>query len=57
MIYVLLAEGSICKDVAELLALSPRTVDTHRTHIMSKLRLHTAVEMTISAIHRGLIIV
>ncbi|MGA2185005.1 MAG: response regulator transcription factor [Bryobacteraceae bacterium] len=57
MIYVLLAEGRICKDIAELLALSPRTVDTHRTHIMSKLRLHTAVELTLSAVHRGLIIV
>jgi two-component system response regulator NreC len=57
MIYVLLAEGRICKDVADLLALSPRTVDTHRTHIMSKLKLHTAVELTLSAVHRGIIMV
>jgi DNA-binding NarL/FixJ family response regulator len=57
MIYVLFAEGRVCKDIADLLGLSPRTVDTHRTHIMSKLKLHSAVGLTLSAINRGLIIV
>jgi two-component system response regulator NreC len=54
-VYVLLAEGIICKDVAALLALSPRTVDTHRTHIMAKLNLHTAVDLALSAVRRGLV--
>ena len=50
----LLAEGRTSKRIAELLAISPRTVETHRRNIMRKLRLHSVAELTKFAIREGL---
>jgi DNA-binding NarL/FixJ family response regulator len=54
-IYQLLAEGQSNKDIAVLLGLSLHTVETHRTRIMEKLDVHSAAELVLSAVRRGLV--
>ena len=51
----LLAEGKTNKDVAAMLNLSVYTVETHRTHILQKLNLHTVPEMILYAVRKGII--
>jgi two-component system response regulator NreC len=54
-IYQLLAEGRSNKEIAALLCLSLHTVETHRTRVMDKLGLHSAAELVLSAVRRGLV--
>jgi DNA-binding NarL/FixJ family response regulator len=54
-IYQLLAEGNSNKDIASLLGLSLHTVETHRTRIMEKMNVHSAAELVLSAVRRGLV--
>jgi DNA-binding NarL/FixJ family response regulator len=54
-IFQLLAEGIRVKEAAKLLCLSPKTVETHKYHIMSKLRIRSMSEWTKEAIRRGLV--
>jgi DNA-binding NarL/FixJ family response regulator len=49
-----LAEGKCNKEIAEALALSPKTIDTYRQRIMSKLGLHTHSDLIRYAIRSGL---
>lgn len=51
----LVAEGRSSKEVAELLSISPATVETHRAHLLQKLRLHNTVEVVRYATRRGII--
>ncbi len=51
----LLAEGKSNKDVAALLNLSVYTVETHRTRIMQKLDLHSAVDIVMYAVRKKII--
>jgi DNA-binding NarL/FixJ family response regulator len=51
----LLAEGKSNKDVAALLNLSTYTVETHRTHLMQKLDLHSSVELVLYAVRKKII--
>jgi DNA-binding NarL/FixJ family response regulator len=51
----LLAEGKINKEVATALALSVRTVETHRANIMRKLELTSIVELVHYAVRHQLI--
>jgi DNA-binding NarL/FixJ family response regulator len=51
----LLAEGRTNKDVALLLNLSPNTVETHRTHLMQKLDLHSTAEIVLYAVRKQII--
>jgi two-component system response regulator NreC len=51
----LVAEGHTNNQIAERLFISPKTVDTHRTHIMDKLNLHSRAELVKYAIRRGLL--
>ena len=48
------ADGMSSKDISEHLFISPKTVENHRTSIMSKLGLSNAVDMTRYAIRHGL---
>lgn len=50
----LLAEGRTAKEVAAALAVTLKTVETHRYHIMQKLGLHSVAELTRYAIREGL---
>ena len=50
----LIAEGNTNATIAEKLLLSVRTVEAHRAHIMSKLRLTSHVDLVKFAINQGL---
>lgn len=54
-VLVLVAEGKATKEIAELLGVSVKTVETHRAHIMNKLGIHEAANLVRYAIRRGLI--
>lgn len=54
-LYHLLAEGNSSKEIAARLGISVHTVETHRTHIMDKLQIHSVAELVLSAVRRGLI--
>ena len=42
----MIAEGFTNKEIGLIVNISPRTVDTHRTNLMKKLNLHSAVDIT-----------
>lgn len=54
-ILVLIARGASCRKMAELLGISPKTVQTHRARIMEKLNLHKSSDLTRYAIEAGLL--
>jgi len=51
----LVAEGKTNKEIANTLHLSLYTVDTHRTHILQKLNLHSVPEVILYAVRKGII--
>ena len=51
----LLAEGKGSKEMATLLGLSVKTVETHRSHILRKLNCHSVTELVRYAVHNHLI--
>jgi two-component system, NarL family, response regulator NreC len=51
----LVAEGKSNKEVANVLNLSLYTVETHRTHILQKLNLHSVPELILYAVRKGII--
>jgi two-component system, NarL family, response regulator NreC len=51
----LLAEGKANKDVANLLNISFTTVETHRSHILQKLSLHSTAELILYAVRKRII--
>ena len=50
----LVAEGNTNQDIAELLCLSRKTVETHRGNVMDKLDLHKVTDLVKYAIREGL---
>lgn len=54
-VFQLIAEGHSNKEIADLLSVSPSTVDTHRTHILQKLDVHSTAELVLYAVRRGVI--
>ena len=54
-IFQLIAEGNSNKEVADLLSISPATVETHRAHILQKLDVHNTAELVLYAVRRGVI--
>jgi two-component system response regulator NreC len=50
----LVAEGKTVKEIARLLHISPKTADTNRRQIMSKLGISSVAELTKYAIREGL---
>jgi DNA-binding NarL/FixJ family response regulator len=51
----LLAEGNSSKQVASRLNLSVKTVETHRTNIMRKLKLHSVSELVLYAVKNQMV--
>jgi two-component system, NarL family, response regulator NreC len=51
----LVAEAKTNKEIAALLNVSTSTVETHRARIMEKLDLHSAAEIVLYAVRRGVI--
>ena len=51
----LIAEGRKTREIAELLYISAKTVETHRAHIKDKLDIHSTAELTHYAISKGII--
>jgi two-component system, NarL family, response regulator NreC len=51
----LTAEGKSAKEIADLLNISCRTVEHHRTHIMAKLKLKGTAELVNYAISKGIL--
>lgn len=51
----LIAEGRKTREIAELLYISIKTVESHRSHIMDKLDIHSTAELTRYAIRKGII--
>jgi len=54
-IFQLVAEGRSNRQIADLLSISPATVETHRAHILQKLDLHNTAEVVLYAVRRGVI--
>lgn len=51
----LTAEGATLADIAASLGISPRTVETHRTHLMHKLSLKTSGDLVRYSLRRGIV--
>jgi DNA-binding CsgD family transcriptional regulator len=51
----LVAEGCTSDQIARRLVISRRTVDHHRAHVLAKLGMRNAADLTRYAIRRGLV--
>jgi two-component system response regulator NreC len=51
----LLAEGHSNREIGEMLKLSPKTVEGHRTSLMGKLDVHSRIDLVKYAIRKGII--
>jgi DNA-binding NarL/FixJ family response regulator len=51
----LIAELKATKEIADLLCVSPHTVDTHRSNLMQKLNVHSIPELILYAVRKGVI--
>jgi len=51
----LIAEGKTTSEIADLLFISPKTAEVHRSHLMEKLGLHNTAEVVRYAIRKGII--
>jgi two-component system, NarL family, response regulator NreC len=54
-VFQLISEGRVNKEIAGVLGISLSTVETHRAHIMEKLDLHSAAEIVLYAVRRGIV--
>jgi DNA-binding CsgD family transcriptional regulator len=54
-ILALIADGHTSREIAEMLVISPRTVERHRENLRHKLGLRNRVDLTRYAIRAGLI--
>jgi len=54
-ILALIADGHTSREIADMLVISPRTVERHRENLRDKLGLRNRVDLTRYAIRAGLI--
>mgnify|MGYP001205401729 CR=1 FL=1 len=54
-VFRLLAEGYTTVKIADMLCISPKTVEKHRVNVMKKLKLNNLVELTKYAISLGIV--
>jgi two-component system, NarL family, response regulator LiaR len=55
-ILILVAQGHSTREIAEMLHISPNTVDVHRAHMMQKLDLHNIAEISAYAVRHNLLV-
>jgi DNA-binding NarL/FixJ family response regulator len=53
-VFRLAVEGRSNEEIGEILSISPKTADNHRTHLMSKLEVHSSAGLVRYAARRGL---
>jgi two-component system response regulator NreC len=53
----LLVEGYTTKEIANMLVVSPKTVEGHKTNLMDKLDIHNKTDLVKYAIRKGIITV
>lgn len=53
----LLAEGHTGQEIADMLIISPKTVEGHKTNLMSKLDIHNRIDLVKYALRKGIITV
>jgi len=53
----LLVEGYSTKEIADILIITPKTVEGHRTNLMAKLGIHNRIELVKYALRKGIITV
>jgi DNA-binding NarL/FixJ family response regulator len=53
----LLAEGYTTRGIANMLAISPKTVEGHKTNLMAKLDIHNRIDLVKYALRKGIITV
>ena len=51
----LLAEGHTTQEIADMLVISPKTVEGHKTNLMAKLDIHNRTELVKYALRKGII--
>lgn len=51
----LIAEGHCTKNIARMLSLSVKTIETHRCNLMRKLDIHSTVQLMLYAIKSGIV--
>jgi two-component system response regulator NreC len=51
----LIAEGKGTKEVAQLLGISVKTAESHRTRLMQKLDIHETASLVRYAVRRGIV--
>jgi DNA-binding NarL/FixJ family response regulator len=54
-IFKLLAEGHSTQEIANILVITPKTVEGHKTNLMLKLGVHNRVELVKAALRKGII--
>jgi DNA-binding NarL/FixJ family response regulator len=52
----LVGEGNTSREIADMLFISPKTVEKHRANLMKKLDIHNTSELTAYAITKGLVV-
>nr|WP_265825340.1 response regulator transcription factor [Desulfovibrio mangrovi]UZP65959.1 response regulator transcription factor [Desulfovibrio mangrovi] len=55
-IFQLISEGYKNREIAEMLVVSVKTVEKHRSNLMQKLDLHSAAELRALALERGIVL-
>jgi len=51
----LLAEGYTTQEIADMLVISPKTVDAHKTSLMAKLDIHNRIDLVKYALRKGIV--
>ena len=56
-IFKLLVEGHTTQEIADVLVISPKTVEGHKTNLMAKLDIHSRTDLVKYALRKGIITV
>jgi DNA-binding NarL/FixJ family response regulator len=54
-VFKLLAEGHNTQEIADILVITPKTVDGHKTNLMAKLGVHNRIDLVKYALRKGVI--